>query len=627
MIKATLRFGVLVSAFLALAISLQAQTPFWSEDFSGGSVPAGWTNVDGSGQGIVFEWCNDPASGGGPGCPSLFDDALNLQSPFAATTATNGFVSCDSDEAGPLANNHIARLTTAAIDCSGQTEVWVRFENHIGVYDVSAVTGALLKVSTDGVNFSTYTPFPDLTTSVRWSDNPEVVILDISADAAGQSTVYLQWEWTGNWEYHWSIDDIALYPENPTAPNDMRVNANWYAVAPNLVWPLSMVEPFSFLADIENIGSQDQTNVNLNITIEDGGGNTVFTEDLGYGTIISDSLAENVPFSGSFTPAAMGLYTGVYTISADAIDDNPDNNSVSFEFLVGDTLFAKEDGGFANRPADGNWDVGEPKSWAYGNYFYVPDAGDNFFKYVFFALEAPAALAGENLTVQIYKWEDSNADGEANPDERGTPIATMIYAMTGTETTDDLIALPVTTLLGDPVAMEDETGYIVMVEFQTDQDANTIDLGFGTDVDYGAMIFRSELEGAPRYGSLLGVNGDLAVEPYSTLGFGYDFVPVVRVSFGELSSVRDQLTLQGNLSVFPNPATSLVNLDMNFNETMQDVSIQLFDINGKLLEIRSMQNVKQDQASFNVQNLAPGAYVFKVITEKGTRSERFTVQH
>lgn len=50
MIKTTLRFGVLLAAVLALATTLQGQV-FWSEDFSGGGVPAGWTNVDGSGRG------------------------------------------------------------------------------------------------------------------------------------------------------------------------------------------------------------------------------------------------------------------------------------------------------------------------------------------------------------------------------------------------------------------------------------------------------------------------------------------------------------------------------------------------------------------------------------------------
>lgn len=623
MIKATLRFGVLLSTLLALTVSLQGQTPFWTQDFAGG-IPAGWTNVDASGQGVIFEWCNDPQTNGGDSCPSWFNDAINEQDPFAATTAANGFVSCDSDEYGPLANDHIVRFTTTAIDCSALSEVWVEFQSHIGVFTVSAVTGAVLRVSTDNTNWTTYTPYPDLTTSVRWSGNPEVVVLDISATAAGSATVYLQWEWTGNWEYQWSLDDIALYDQNPTPPNDMQVT-NWFAVAPNLLWPLSMVEPFGFLADVVNVGSADQTNVTLNLTLEDEGGNVVFTEDLDYGTIAVDTFAYDVPFAGTYTPTEMGVYTGTYTLTADAVDSNPADNSASFEFVVNDTLFAKETSGFANRPADSNWDVGEAWSWAYGNYFYVPEAGDNIFKYVFFALEVPAALAGENVTVSIYKWEDENKDGEANPTERGNSIATMIYALTGEELVSEIIALPITTLAGNPVALEDETGYIVMVEFQTDQEGTTIDMGFSQDVNYGGMISSSEQAGAPRYGSLLGVAGNLSEEPYSTVGFGFDVVPVVRFSFGEPSSAKDIL-LDGNFSVFPNPVSNEISLDMNFTEVMEDVTVQLFDLNGKLLGTKILDNVKQQTATFDVRALANGAYFLKVTTEKGTRSERFQVQ-
>ena len=634
MLKSTLRFGVLLSALLGLAISTQAQTAFWTEDFSGGGVPAGWSNIDESGQDVIFEWCDDPQNDGGATCPSWFDDALNGQSPFASATATNGFLSCDSDEAGNLAANHIAQLTTAAIDCSGQAEVWIKFESHIGVYTVGANTGALIKVSTDGLNWDTYVPYPGLTTSVRWSANPEYPILDISASAAGQATVYIQWEWTGNWEYQWSIDDIALYDSDPSLifipPHDMRVNDNWFAVAPNLHWPLSMVETFGFLADVENVGSLDQTNVVLNVTIEDELSNVVYTEDLSYGTLGADSLAENVPFAAAgFTPTATGAYFGTYSISADSADVNPGNNFVEFAFNVTDTLFSKDDGvGFITRPADDSWQVDEPWSWAYGNYFYVPQAGDNdYFSYVSFTLDVIAnpELAGENVTVRIYTWTDDNADELADPGER-TEIGTMIYTLDGTEAGDEYIFLPVTTLLGDPVPLTDDTEYLVMVEFQTDIVGKTVEMGMASDVDYGAMLYRSQLDGAARYGSFLGVLGNLDEEPYSSLGFGYDFVPTVSISYTTIDNIRERLQLNGDVSVFPNPANNEVTLDMTFNETAKDVTVQLFDLTGKMLETRKLQDVKQQQASFNVQNLPAGTYVFKVTTEQGTRSERFNVQ-
>jgi hypothetical protein len=313
-------------------------------------------------------------------------------------------------------------------------------------------------------------------------------------------------------------------------------------------------------------------------------------------------------------------------VSADSTDLNPDNNSQVFEFLMSDTLFAKENGiNLVTRPADESWDVGEAWSWAYGNYFYVTNANDQVFKHVFFAIAAEASQAGENLSVNIYKWTDTNADEQADPGER-TLAGQMLYTIEGDEIGEDLIALPVTTLLGETVALEDNTQYLVMVEYSTDVEGTTIEMGMSDAVDYGAMIFRSGLDGAPRYGSFLGINTPLDEEPYSSLGFGWDLVPAVSISFGEPSSVREEILLDANLAVFPNPASSQVTLGMHFNETMKNVTIQLLDINGRLLETRRMDNVKDQDVNFNIQNLTPGSYFMKVTTEKGTRTEAFKVQ-
>ena len=205
-----------VIALLLLACMVQAQTPFWSEDFAGG-IPTGWTNNDPSGNNAIWTWCNDPAAGNAQaGCPSVWDDALNAQVPFAATTAGNGFATVDSDEYGNIPSNHVSELTTDAIDCSTKSEVWITFQTHIGVFTLDAESNALLRVSTDGMTWTPFTVFPGLSTAVRWSANPESPIIDISSVAAGSSTVYVQWQWTGNYEYNWNLDDIEIYDQNPT---------------------------------------------------------------------------------------------------------------------------------------------------------------------------------------------------------------------------------------------------------------------------------------------------------------------------------------------------------------------------------------------------------------------------
>ena len=64
---------------------------YFSEDFSGGTIPTDWTNADPSGNNALWTHCADPTSGQVNGCPAIWEDDLNAQVPFAATTARNGF--------------------------------------------------------------------------------------------------------------------------------------------------------------------------------------------------------------------------------------------------------------------------------------------------------------------------------------------------------------------------------------------------------------------------------------------------------------------------------------------------------------------------------------------------------
>jgi hypothetical protein len=618
--------------------SLSAQTIFWDEDFSDGDIPVGWNNEDAGGFDALWEWCGDGASEG-PGCPLVWGDGLNEQEPFASETADNGFVSMDSDQVGNIPGNHVSELTTSPIDCSGQGEVWLKFEAHIGVFTIAAETGAIVRVSTDdGANWTPFTAFPGLVTGapnpgfVRWSNNPEFVIIDISAVAAGETDVLVQWQWTGNFEYHWSIDDVALYDADPTSifipAHDMQVNSNFYAVAPNVFWPLSQASQFGFLADIQNNGSQDQTNVNLNINIIDAlTSDEVYNEDLAYGTIGVDSLAENQLFPGDgFTPDALTTYQGTYTVTADSVDLNPDNNTQVFEFTMTDTLWSKESGAdVINGPAASNWNAGDGHSWAYGNCFYVVDAGGEFFRYAQFVTESPD-IVGESVLFSLYEWEDGNEDGDADPDERSL-LGFTAYTITGDETIDDIITLEIADIAGNPIALEDETYYLAMIEYQTDVEGETMALAFGDSPDFGAMTFRSQELGDPRFGSMLGVAASLETEPYSSLGFGTDVVPFVRISIGEQVSanVEEVLDPANDVLVFPNPTADVVNVTMDFVNTMENVWINLFDANGKLLQTQEFQNVDRQQTSFEVSNLASGMYMIHIATKEGSRTERFTI--
>ncbi len=68
--------------------------------------------------------------------------------------------------------------------------------------------------------------------------------------------------------------------------------------------------------------------------------------------------------------------------------------------------------------------------------------------------------------------------------------------------------------------------------------------------------------------------------------------------------------------VYPNPATDLVTIDLNFDQKT-DTKIELFDVVGQRLELISDFGGNEDQITFNVGELPHGLYLIKVTDREG----------
>lgn len=176
------KFLLAFAAFVSLG--LQAQTTIYSQNFSNTSLPTGWQNVDQSGNG-AGTWVRKTSSHS-----------------FASTTASNGFWIFDSDAKGNDNKAENADLISAAINCSGYSHVTLQFEEFFAQYASSAGT---VSVSTDNSNWS------EVYTVNTTTDNPHVVKVDISGLAANQSTVYIKFNYQGDYDYWWAVDDIKIY--------------------------------------------------------------------------------------------------------------------------------------------------------------------------------------------------------------------------------------------------------------------------------------------------------------------------------------------------------------------------------------------------------------------------------
>ncbi|HMQ49665.1 MAG TPA: T9SS type A sorting domain-containing protein [Saprospiraceae bacterium] len=194
---------------------------FWTETFNNG-IPTDWTNEDVStvGTPVLWEYCDEST------CPP---NGLSIPlPPFQSSSSGDGYVFVNSEAGGALAQGHTSVLSSAPIDCSSQNEVFIQFQTLIATSHKNAAQHVRLIVQAGGME-SIFYPFPALKennqlriapqTAITGNNDPFFVTFDISEIAAYQSDVVLRWEWEGDQEYIWCLDDIILSTQQPAAPD------------------------------------------------------------------------------------------------------------------------------------------------------------------------------------------------------------------------------------------------------------------------------------------------------------------------------------------------------------------------------------------------------------------------
>ncbi|MDO8367712.1 MAG: T9SS type A sorting domain-containing protein [Saprospiraceae bacterium] len=606
---------VFTLAFFAMGIlNAQLPTPFWTENFTAG-IPAGWTSEDESNQNVLWTWCANPLLGDSdPGCSQPWDDALNGQVPFKATTAITGFAVLDSDDPGQLSISHVSQLTTAPINCTGKSQVYITFQTHIGVYSFDAETNAIVRVSTDGTNWTEYTVFPGLTTTERWSENPETPILNISATAANQSNVWIQWEWTGNYEYMWSLDDIELYDQDPTPQNDVAISAFFYPVS-SYSTPVSQIasDTFQFEVNLSNKGLNPQTNLVVTAYVKEDGGSTLHTQSISIPSLDPGVSDSNFIFPVRYAPELnTGLYTVGYTLTSDSIDQRPVDNEREDNFVVNNNYFAKEDGpeqGY--RPSAGG-------EWAVANYYRMN--GGNF---------------------EVYKAAQAEFAFSTNSDEIpiGDVEAALYLFKINNDVAEDFSDFDISSILSS------STEWLGVASYEAPDTIDSYELQRVDISDLNTGLTGVVLEPGGRYLLAMGYEGasskvfhafndDIFYYFPSTFifntdwnvnGFGGDVNALLRMYIGLLSTTDEQALPQNTLNIFPNPVHRTLQLGIEFVEPT-DATITIADINGRVITFEDRYGLTKETLQYQLPQLASGTYLARIATAKGTLTKKFVVQ-
>lgn len=603
----------------------QVRNVFFSEDFSGGGIPAGWTNVDDltpvNATPVLFQWSNNPAA-----VAVAAVSYPDLVGSFGAPGATNGYLWANSDRglASAPATDHMTRLTTSAIDCSGQTSVMLSMQSAIGVFDNNASEFVKVRVSTDLVTWADFYPFPCLETGnpappcARFSYNPEFVTVDITSAAANEPVIYIQFEWQGGWEYWWGIDDVQL---SPLPDNEIRLNAAFnstgngeeYGRIPSAQLPSTM----NVGAEVINFGQSEQTNVVLNVAFEDASGTPIpgFSGSYTVGSIPSASsviVSESIDIP---TGLSNGLYTSRFTLESDqiALDNDLSNNALSRNFEVTTDLYSLD--------ALGNHPSGTEQALQYGTATFADNVTMNYM--TMYLINSPMTVTG--ITVDLGSLTVPSEDTEIEAflldtaDVLSTPsnitirvdgAASVPRSVTQADVDAGTIGLP----LDHPVVLS-PGGYYAVVRVTglgtpTTENPNDGEIYILDDATVPQPTLASAIYIPFDYDNETGNEGPHLY----TNGEAYS----IRITSLPSVGISNAAPLSGT-TVFPNPTNGTFQIRSTSNEVL---FVEITDVTGKIIRTATFSAL----ATVDLSDVASGVYNVIVSNQTERAVHRVTVK-
>ncbi len=553
----------------------------WSDDFSDETT---WV-LDNSGQqGIEYGW--------------------NINAVSDGWYSTNGISSTSGGNYAELVNGDpfaetqaldvVYTMTTAnpidVITLAGTNEVTLEFEQFGARFnDLQQIS-----YSTDGVVFTPIgdnNDIPVLSASGGAAyDNPDLkqinlaTILDMNS-----SPIWIQFSWTTNFPasaenpnvwvtYGWYIDDVRLVT-NPG--NDLAITETYWGTEGLNYYqiPLTQVAPIDFEVAAFNGGVNTQTNVVLNVNVNEG----AFIGSSDPAQINSLDTA-TLTLSTQFTPDANGDYDIVQTISADSTDDVPGNNEIDdISFSVGDFIYARDNGspgGSTTNGADG---------FESGNLFDV--WADQTLKAIDIRIPGGTngAQLGTEFYVKLYSVDVATGDFIY---EMESDVLTLTQQMQNTSLTVPLLS---------PVNVFANTTYLAVVG----------SFGEGLRVSTAGT---SE----PQTSFFL----DLADNTW----YYQTGTPYVRLNFDPTIGIEENHTTFMVGNVFPNPLSGEGTLNVFMNNA-QHMYMEITDLSGKLVgsESRSL-NQGENKIALETEQLSSGIYTVTLSSGGTSLSRKMIVQ-
>jgi len=403
--------------------------------------------------------------------------------------------------------------------------------------------------------------------------------------SANPAPIYIRFSWTTNYPasaanpnvwitYGWYIDDVKLVTNST---NDLSVtSSSWGSVGLNYYQiPLTQIAPIDFSAKVFNGGVNNQSNVVYTVT------SGTYSGTSNPANIVSLDTA-TLDITTPFTPAStIGNVVVTSAISADSTDDLPSNNAISnISFAITDYIYARDKGTSAANSYAGSQN-NDPDGYEAGNVFDIVQNQSCKAINVRLLGGANGTVVGTEIYAKLY-WMDPAA---ADP-VYITESAVLIVATANLNT--NLVME-----LNDLVDLEAGKTYLAVVG------------AFGA----GLEISNSGIS-EPQTSFFLDMLDNTWYYTTST--------PVVRLNFDPTIGINETTTEISGVSIYPNPSSSSVNLEMNIANP-SEVSIQVTDLSGKVVATQNLGFLPlgKNQTTIQSASFNNGLY-YVTISSNGT---------
>lgn len=410
---------------------------------------------------------------------------------------------------------------------------------------------------------------------------------------------------------------------------------------------------------VANVGTSNQSNVKLvstvNFTPTGGSASQVRKDSLVLPTF---NAIDSVDIMGStagyqLNATQTGKFDFNYVLSADAADQQTSNNTVTATMYVTDSIFSKGRFDIVNgRPIATNGLRPSPATYqVWGSLFYVAKGGYRAGKVQYTVAADGSSLSGQTNNVFLFKW----TDGVVTADKilQAGELQLLGYGAKqygATDSSFDIFSIDIDGF-NSPYKpkVEDNSWYWVAVEVADNQF-----MGLDGSCNYWTRAVLSENATTPVVESWAPQHPGNLIDIYSTAtGSAPDpsfeirsipfyntwdvdstsfvrvkgYVPALALHLSKnvVVGVGEVRTSIGDMNVFPNPASNMVQVDVKLKKAAKQMFVTIADAMGKTLQRRSVQNFEQGKLSFPLEGYAAGQYYLILSTESGTEARGFIV--